>query len=341
MDLLKTMAEYRELVFALLIKEISQKEDSEEIANHYKIIREYPLRKGKYIRPFLLLVACEMFGGNREKAINTAVAMQLSEEWLLIHDDIEDDSDMRRGKPTLHKIYGIPIAINAGDALYLIMMNVLRKNREILGDDITFEIIDIFYNTLERTSEGQYIECYWTESVKEDFSDEDYYKIVEGKTCLYTITTPLLLGARIAGIPKEEIGFVYLLGNALGKAFQIQDDVLNLIGEEKVYGKEIAGDIWEGKLTLMFAHLIKNCTTDEKKKVIEIYRKKRDTKTCDDINYILNLMKVYGSIRYASEKAKEFTEKAKTIFTESTININNSYKDLLIEAFNFMITRKV
>jgi len=335
-DILKTLAEYREFVFVQLIKEIPQKEP----AGHYEILREYPLRKGKYIRPFLLLVACEMFGGSKDKALNTAVAMQLSEEWLLIHDDIEDDSDMRRGKPTLHKLYNIPIAINAGDALYLIMMKVFQKNRGILSDDLTFEIMDIIYNTLERTAEGQYLEMYWTQKVKEDFSDEDYYKIVEGKTCLYTITTPLLLGARIAGVQKEKTKFIYLLGDALGKAFQIQDDVLNLVGEEKVYGKEIAGDIWEGKLTLMFAHLIRTCTVEEKNKILSIYRKKRSEKTNDDVQYVLDLMKKYGSINYAKEKAKMFAEKAKTIFLESTKDIYNEKKDLLLSAFDFMITRK-
>ncbi|NCN65219.1 MAG: polyprenyl synthetase family protein [Candidatus Altiarchaeum hamiconexum] len=337
MDFLKILEKYKEKVFDRLIKEIPQQES----ARHYDLLREYPLRKGKYLRPFLVLATNEMFGGNTDKALNTAVAMQLSEEWILIHDDIEDDSDIRRGKPAMHKIYGIPIAVNVGDALYLIMMNVLRKNREILGDDMTFEIIDIMYNSLERTAAGQYLEIYWTENVKEDFSDDDFYKIVEGKTCLYSIITPMILGARIAGVDVEQLKFIQPFGDAIGKAFQIQDDVLNLTGDEKIYGKEIAGDIQEGKLTLMFANVIRNCTADEKKKVIEIYYKKRTDKTNDDVKYVLNLMNKYKSIDYAREKANEFANKAREIFVGATADINNESKDAMINLIDFIITRKV
>lgn len=337
MNVLKILEEYREKVFPFLMKEIPQKEPYE----HYNILREYPLRKGKYLRPFLVLIVNKMFGGNTSLALNTAVAMQLSEEWILIHDDIEDDSDMRRGKPTLHKIYGLPIAINAGDALYLIMMNVLRKNREILGDDMTFEIIDIMYNSLEKTAAGQYLEIYWTKNVKEDFSEDNFYKIVEGKTCLYSIITPMILGARIAGVDAESMKFIPSFGDAMGKAFQIQDDVLNLTGNEKIYGKEIAGDIREGKLTLMFAHLIKNCTADEKRKIIEIYKKNRTDKIDEDVYYVLNLMNKYKSIDYARERSKEFANKSREIFVEATKNINNESKDIILDLIDFIITRKV
>ncbi len=337
MDFLKILEKYREKVFDRLIKEIPQKEP----IDHYNILRDYPLRKGKYLRPFLVLITYEMFGGKGTAALNTAVAMQLSEEWILIHDDIEDDSDMRRGKPALHKIYGIPIAVNAGDALYLIMMNVLRKNREILGDDMTFEIIDTMYATLERTSAGQYLEIYWTKNVKEDFSEEDFYRIVESKTCLYSISTPMILGAKIVGVDEKRLKFIQPFGDAIGKAFQIQDDILNLTGDEKIYGKEIAGDIREGKLTLIFAHLIRTCTADEKKKVISIYRKKRTEKTDDDVRYVLNLMKSYKSIDYAREKANEFANDAREIFTEATADINNESKDIFINLIDFIITRQV
>ncbi|CEG12172.1 putative Short chain isoprenyl diphosphate synthase [groundwater metagenome] len=337
MDFLKILEKYQERVFDKLIEEIPQKEP----IDHYNILREYPLRKGKYLRPFLVLITYEMFGGKEDAALNTAVAMQLSEEWILIHDDIEDDSDMRRGKPALHKIYGIPVAVNAGDALYLIMMNVLRKNREILGDDMTFEIIDIMYATLERTAAGQYLEIYWTENAKEDFSEDDFYRIAEGKTCIYSITTPMILGARIAGVDMGRLKFIRPFGDAIGKAFQIQDDVLNLIGDEKIYGKEIGGDIREGKLTLIFAHLIRTCTADEKKKVIKIYQKKRTDKTDDDVLYVLNLMKSHKSIEYAKQKSYEFANNAREIFMGATADINNESKDVLVNLIDFIITRKV
>ncbi|MFN3528045.1 MAG: polyprenyl synthetase family protein, partial [Candidatus Altarchaeaceae archaeon] len=197
-DFVEILNEYREKVFNELIKYIPENYDKSFV----EILSEYPLRKGKYLRPTLLILTNEMFGGNLEKALNTAVAMQLSEEWILIHDDIEDNSNMRRNKPCLHRIYGVPAALNAGDALHIIMWNALIKNREILGENLTFKIMEIFYDTLLKTAEGQHLEIKWTKEVKENFSDEDYYKIVERKTCLYSITMPMILGAVIANVDE-------------------------------------------------------------------------------------------------------------------------------------------
>lgn len=333
-EILKT---YREKVFNELMNYLSKEKYAEDF---FKILIDYPLRKGKYLRPTLLLLTCEMFNGDPKKAINTAVAMQLSEEWILVHDDIEDNSTMRRNKPCLHKIHGIPIALNVGDALHIIMWKVLMKNREILGENLTFKVAEIFNETLLKTAEGQHFEIKWTKEVKEDFSDDDYYKIVERKTCLYSITTPMILGAVIANADEEKYKFIYKFGDYLGKAFQIQDDVLNLIGDEKQYGKEIAGDIYEGKLTLIFSHLIRTCKPEEKEKVIKIY-KKHENKTKEDVEYVLNLMKFYKSIDYAKEKAREFAEKAKEIFEISTKDINNDAKDALRKGIEFIVTRNV
>lgn len=333
-NFVEILKEYREIVFNELIKYIPEKNE------YYKILREYPLRKGKYLRPTLLLLTCKMFGGDIKKALNTAVAVQLSEEWILIHDDIEDDSEMRRNKPCLHKIYGIPISVNIGDALHIIMWNALMKNREILGENLTFKIAEILNETLAKTAEGQHFEIKWTQEVKENFSDDDYYKIVEGKTCLYSITTPMILGAIIANVDEKKYKFIYELGNYLGKAFQIQDDILNLIGDEKSYGKKIAGDIYEGKLTLIFSHLIRTCNKEEKEKVIEIY-KKHQNKTKEDVDYVLNLIKKYKSIDYAKEKANEFARKAKEIFESSTKDIENDAKDALREGIEFIVKRNL
>lgn len=336
------LEKYREKVFNELIKYISKKESSNsDLNDYYNILQDYPMRKGKYLRPTFILLTCEMFNGDVNKAINTAVAVQLSEEWILIHDDIEDNSEIRRGKPCLHKIYGVPIAVNVGDNLHIIMWNALMKNKEILGVDLTYKIAEILNKTLKETAEGQHLEIKWTQEVKEDFSDDDYYKIVEKKTCLYSITTPMILGAIIANVDEEKYKFIYEFGDYLGKAFQIQDDVLNLIGDEKSYGKEIAGDIKEGKLTLIFAHLIRTCNAEEKKKIIEIY-KKHLKKTKRDVEFVLNLMKKYRSIEYANEKAKEFTKKAKEIFEKSTKDIpENKGKIALRKCIDFIISRKV
>jgi geranylgeranyl diphosphate synthase type II len=121
------------------------------------------------------------------------------------------------------------------------------------------------------------------------------------------------LGAIIAGADKQTLAAISELGIPLGRAFQIQDDVLNLTATA-AYGKEIAGDIWEGKRTLMLIHLLQHCTAEEKAKVAIIYSKRREQKTESEIKYILDLMRKYGSIEHAKRKSLGFVAEARQIF---------------------------
>lgn len=116
---------------------------------HYKMVRDYPDRQGKYLRPVLVLLANEMFGGKEENALLTAAAMQTSEDWILIHDDIQDGSEERRGKPCLHKIYGMELALNAGDALHMIMWKMFFDNIEFLGIEKSTKIFNLMQDIIQ------------------------------------------------------------------------------------------------------------------------------------------------------------------------------------------------
>jgi len=129
-------------------------------------VSDYPHRKGKYLRPTLVCLTAEAMGANLRKALLTAAAMQISEEWLLIHDDLEDNSLRRRGLPALHCLYDVPSAINAGDGLQNVMWKVLADNRKILGEKTTFRLLDEFYLQLSRTILGQMTEIRWSKSNK-------------------------------------------------------------------------------------------------------------------------------------------------------------------------------
>ncbi|MEM2974779.1 MAG: polyprenyl synthetase family protein, partial [Candidatus Micrarchaeia archaeon] len=271
-------------------EEIAKYLPDREPKGHYDAVREYPLRQGKALRPALLLLACEAFGGDPRKAIKTAAAMQTSEDWLLIHDDWEDDSEERRGKPALHKLVGNEIAINAGDALHIIQWRIMSDNIGFLDNHTVKRLFDTMYNFLMITAEGQFIEIETIKKNKIDFTEEDFYRIVDGKAAWYSIIGPIQLGAIIAGADDATLEKIADFGLPAGRAFQIQDDVLNLIGDPKKYGKEIGGDILEGKRTLILVHLIRSCTPEEKERIAAIYSKPRQQKTEQEKEYVLNLM---------------------------------------------------
>jgi len=312
----------------------------EDIKNfHIKMVKDYPERQGKYVRPTLVLLMCEAMGGDPNKAIKTAAAMQTSEDWILIHDDFEDDSEERRGRPALHKIYGRELAINAGDDLHIRMWKILRDNEKVLGPQKTFEIMDEFYKMLLRATIGQTVEIKWTKENKIDFTDEDYFFIVDGKTVYYTIAGPMRLGAIVAGATREQLDAIFKVGTPLGRCFQIKDDLLNLIGDEKKYGKEIGGDIIEGKRTLMLGHLLRSAKDDDRKRIIEILNKPREEKTQEDVFEVIELMKKYGSIEYGQKIAERLAKEAMENFEKLDFLKENKAKEQLRMAIDFMLNR--
>ncbi|MBI5073349.1 polyprenyl synthetase family protein [Candidatus Woesearchaeota archaeon] len=334
-DFKQVLAEKKPMIW----KEIQKYLPAEGPYNFADVVNEYPRRQGKYGRGVLILLSCEAFGGDVSKAVRTAAAMQMSEDWLLIHDDFEDNSDERRNKPALHKIYGNEIAVNAGDALHLLMWKVLIDNRKILDEKTTFRVLNEFSRFLDITARGQHFEMSIIEKKPlEDLEYEDYENIIHGKAAEYTINGPLRLGAIIAGQSDEVLKKIDEVGIPLGKGFQIRDDLLNIIGEGSVYGKEIGGDIFEGKRTILLIHLIENTKGEEHKKVIKIMSKKREEKTAEEVQYIIDLMKKKGSVKFAEKKAEEFAELAKNNFNKHFSKIPN--KEVFETAIDFFATKR-
>jgi len=336
LKIMRILDEKRKLIDEEISKNLPKKEPKEL----YELMRDYPFRGGKRLRPILCILSCEAFGGEPKKALTTAVAVEMIHEFGLVHDDIEDGSDYRRGQPTLHRLYGTPLAINAGDALHLKAWEVLLKNKEILGEEKTFELLKECVMAGWELVEGQTLELSWVKNKKWDITEEDYFKMCAKKTSWYTCISPLRMGAIIANAKPECLEFLIEFGLNLGIAFQIQDDVLNLLGEEKKYGKEIGGDIYEGKRTLMLIHLLKSCKPKEKSKIIRIMNKERYEKTVDEVKHITTLMKKYGSIQYAKEKAFMSLEKAKKIYREKIENhLLEEPKKILEALIQFIIER--
>lgn len=313
----------------------------QDVHQLYQMMLDYPQRAGKGLRPALCLLICEVFGGDAERAVNTAAALELLQNWLLIHDDIEDGSELRRGEPCLHQKHGIPMAINVGDALHCKMWEMLHRNTDILGHELSFHILSEFIQLSNQVVEGQHIELSWVRNNQWNLNEDDYWTMCIQKTAWYTCITPCRVGAIIGGASAEEVDVFIELGKSLGVAFQIQDDVLNLIGDVGRYGKEIAGDISEGKRTLVLIHLFNSCTPPEAQNVIEIMARPRTEKTEDDVQSVLQLMQKYNSIEYAQKCSKTLLQEAAEKFNQSFAHLpNNRAKHLFLSLIHFFVERE-
>lgn len=281
---------------------------------HWNAVRDYPERKGKYLRPTLLILTSEALGAKTETVLKTAAAMQVSEDWLLVHDDLEDGSLERRGKPTLHLKYGDSVAINVGDALQIIMWKILNDNYQSVDKQVAGEVSNEFYRILSRTALGQNAESKWTQENRLDMSDEDWFFIADGKTAYYTIAGPMRLGAILAGASADQLDKLTEFGLNLGRCFQIVDDVLDLTSDFGGLKKQTGNDIYEGKRTLILSHLLRSVGSKNKERLLAILAKPRDKKTQEEVDWVIAAMKEVGSIEHARDVATQLKNKALEIF---------------------------
>lgn len=270
----------------------------------YDLMADYPNRGGKGFRPGLCIATCKAFGGTTDLALNSAITLELLHNAFLIHDDVEDESMSRRNKPTMHQYSSQAIAINVGDAMNVIGLYPLFKNKQKLGPRVAEKIfLEVMHMTIESV-EGQAMELGWRKDNVCTLNDDDYLRMILKKTCWYTCIHPIRIGAIIGSQGNVDADSFNRLGYFMGTAFQVQDDILNLIAEETKYGKEIGGDIIEGKRTLMLIHLLQHC----KGKELMLLKKYLSVPICERKNetaaIIINLMHQYGSISYAKGISK-------------------------------------
>ncbi|MGY6215923.1 polyprenyl synthetase family protein [Methylolobus aquaticus] len=264
----------------------------------YDLIADYPLRSGKMMRSSLCVATARAFGARVEDALCSAASIELLHNALLIHDDIEDASEERRGRPTLHALHGIPLALNAGDSLCLLSLRPLLDNIHRIGPGLAMEIFRETERMAWESAEGQALELGWRRDNATDLTDEDYLTMVLKKTCWLAIIHPSRVGALIGTRGRMKLEPFIRFGFFLGATFQIQDDLLNL-GADTRYGKEPDGDIWEGKRTLMLNHLLRKATAVERCRMEAMLALPREQRTAEQVGWIRERMDHYGSVKYA------------------------------------------
>jgi geranylgeranyl diphosphate synthase, type II len=241
----------------------------------YDLVFEYPLREAKALRPTLCIATCRALGGTVEAVARSATVLELYHNAFLVHDDVEDGSELRRDGPTLHREHGVSVAVNVGDAMLALALEPLLDNMRLLSLGKALRIRQVVARMARESAEGQALELAWIKNASWSLSDKDYLRMVHKKTSHYTFLAPVIVGAIVADAAPERLATLRRFATALGAAFQIQDDVLNLTGDAERIGKEIDGDLWEGKHTLMLLHAVRSCSLADRRRAIAILRKSR------------------------------------------------------------------
>ena len=254
----------------------------------YGLLSDFFSRRGKSLRPVLCLECCRAAGGRENDALQAAVAIEMFHNFTLIHDDIEDCSHMRRGKPCLHVRYGLPLALNAGDGLFMLVWQEAMK----ISGPRKAEAVGRLLGSFTKVLEGQAVELGWYRSNKWSVSEKEYYHVVEGKTGAL-IAASCEVGALLGGADRKTCRALSGFGMGLGVGFQIIDDVLNVIGDERKYGKEIGGDIQEGKRTLITIRALRKLPAAKSRELLMILKK--DKKSRAELARAIALLRESGA----------------------------------------------
>jgi geranylgeranyl diphosphate synthase type II len=298
----------------------------------YELASDYPARGGRWLRATLCMATARLHGGTLEESANSAVALEILHNAFLVHDDVEDESEERRGRPTMHLLHGIPIAVNVGDALAVLSLRPLMDNRRSLGTRIALRVLEETERAARESVEGQAIELKWRGDNSIDLDDSDYLTMILKKTCWYTTIYPCRVGALIGTRDRVPLDPLLRFGFFLGAAFQIQDDLLNLVGNHARYGKEMAGDLLEGKRTLMLIHLCQRATASERARLRTLLALPRTARTPEVVDWIRDRMAAYGCMEYAQKVAHGLAGAAQHEFSLMYGQLPDSREKRFIEA---------
>jgi geranylgeranyl diphosphate synthase type II len=289
---------------------------------------EYILNSpGKRLRPFLVLISAKAVGGDYSKAYNAAAAVEVLHNFTLVHDDIMDNADKRRGRLTVHKKYDLSTAILVGDILASVAYELLLKDAKTNIN----RIVSTFNRGVAEVCEGQGLDKeFETASI---VTMDQYLEMITKKTAALAEMC-CSVGAQIGGGTEAEIKALSKYGKYLGIAFQIQDDLLDIIADEKDFGKKIGGDLVEGKKTFLFIKALEKAKGKHKKDLMRVIKNKGIEPA--DVNYYKNLYIELGILNDAVSEIKRYTQLALKGINQLK---NEEYRRVFITLANLLIKR--
>ena len=282
---------------------------------------------GKMLRPALTLITAEAVGGDRQAALKSAAAIELIHTFSLIHDDIMDQDDMRRGMPAVHKVWGDDVAILAGDTLFSKAFEIIIGTEGTTSEQNNKSLATVA-DACVKICEGQASDMSFEDRF--DVTEDEYMEMIFKKTGAL-IAAATKAGAIMGGASDEVIDAMYEYGRLIGLAFQIQDDYLDLAADEETLGKPIGSDIGKGKMTII---AIKGLASVEDDRLLEILKTEENSQ--DEIDEAIEILTNCGAIEYARNLALESVDQAKEVLE---ILPDSSSKQVLQNIADFVLER--
>ena len=287
---------------------------------------------GKMLRPSLSLITAEAVGGQKESALKAGSAIELIHTFSLIHDDIMDQDDMRRGMPSVHKVWGDDVAILAGDTLFSkAFETIINSNQELASPAQINHALSTVADACVKICEGQALDMGFEDRF--DVTEEEYMEMIFKKTGAL-IAAATKVGAIMGGASDEVIDAMYEYGRLIGLAFQIQDDYLDIASDEETLGKPIGSDIGKGKMTIIAINGLASAGEDSEK-LLEILKDTDNSQ--EDIDLAIEILTKCGAIDYARNLALDSVSQAKEVLE---ILPDSSSKQVLADIADFVLERK-
>ena len=284
---------------------------------------------GKMLRPALTLITAEAVGGNRENALKAAASIELIHTFSLIHDDIMDDDDMRRGMPSVHKVWGEDVAILAGYTLFSKSFEIIIGTEGTTSEQNNHALATVA-DACVKICEGQASDMGFEDRF--DVTEDEYMEMIFKKTGAL-IAAATKVGAIMGGASQEVIDAMYEYGRLIGLAFQIQDDYLDIASDEETLGKPIGSDIGKGKMTIIAINGLASAG-DESEKLLEILKDENNSQ--EDIDLAVEILTKCGAIEYARNLALKSVDEAKEVLE---ILPDSSSKQILANIADFVLER--
>ncbi|MCC7564519.1 MAG: polyprenyl synthetase family protein, partial [Methanobacterium sp.] len=262
---------------------------------------------GKKLRPSLAVLSALAVGGQVQCALKTGAAVELIHTFSLIHDDIMDQDDKRRGKPSVHILWGEPMAILAGDTLFSeAYATVMSSEEDGVSPDKILPALQTLVDSCVKICEGQALDMGFAGRL--DVTEEEYLLMIYKKTAAL-IAAATKAGAILGGGTAEQVEALSEYGRLIGMAFQIQDDYLDVASSEEELGKPVGSDIVEGKMTLLVVHALAKADESDRERLLTILEEEGD----ENVSEAVEIMEKYGSIQYTWKLAQEDVKQAKQL----------------------------
>ena len=322
----KTITKNADTVNRYLAKKLKGNPQSLYNAASYLIVNG-----GKRLRPFMVLKSCMILGGKIKDAMPAASAVEMIHNFTLVHDDIMDNDEMRHGVPTVHKKFGMPLAILAGDVLFSKAYQVISNSK--ISPISSNQLVSRLAKACVDVCEGQLLDIKMAETKKIP-SQADYIKMIEKKTAaLFDVSCAM--GAICAKAKRKDIENLSSFGRNLGIAFQITDDLIGVLGDPKVTKKPVGNDLREGKKSLPIVLAITKSKGKDKKNILKIFGNSRAKKS--EIEKAVKAIRSLEIEKIVRKQAYQYAEKAK----KSLNNYSGTAKNELISLLEFVVKRSL